>query len=43
MSGMTGKAVPAKQPYHKKKQGCGQIDIIRGAPPPKRDYFIKSA
>ncbi len=41
--GKNGKAVPAKQPYPKKKQriqGCGQSDIILGAPPPKRDYFI---
>ncbi len=43
MIGKTGKAVPAKQPYPKKKQriqGCGQSDIIRGVPPPKRDYII---
>ncbi len=41
--GKNGKAVPAKQPYPKKNQriqGCGQCDIIRGAPLPKRDNFI---
>ncbi len=41
--GKNGKAVPAKQPYSKNNQriqGCRQSHIIRGAPHPKRDYFI---
>jgi hypothetical protein len=42
--GRDGKPVPANEPPSQKRkqriQGCGQSDTIRGAPPPKRDYFI---
>ncbi len=41
--GKNANAVPTKQPHPKKNQriqGYVQSGIIRGAPPPKRDYFI---